>query len=201
MKLDRRSTLLLCRIAHAVAAADRAALEAALDACLVPPAMPSVAVEEAILQGIPYSGFPGAGEALGLWRERAPAPPGNPEATLLGSGEEIFEQVYGKLTSRVRRELARRHTSLEEWIVDFAYGQVMGRGTFDLATLEALGVASLLAQRRRSPLHSHLRGAIRAGWTPISLRTLINGLGDVAAPEILEFARETIEALRRSEAE
>ena len=185
---------LLCRVALAIATRRGTEVRDALDACADSSSVTDEEVEESILQGIPYSGFPGAGEALGIWREQhGPARRERPDTP--ERGPELFKRVYGDLAGRVREELARRHTKLEEWILDFAYGRVMGRGILELADLEALGVASLLGQERRSPLHSHLRGALRTGWSTEELDQLLVRLAPGASAEIITFARDTVARL------
>ena len=65
----------LCGVALAIAQARPQALQDALARCQAHSALSSRDVEEAILQGIPYSGFPGAVEALGLWHDLPDSPP------------------------------------------------------------------------------------------------------------------------------
>lgn len=192
MAIDLTRVIPLCRLSIAVAAHRRDWLEEAVEACDAEPAIARADVTEAILQGIPYSGFPGAGEALALWRERHPEETTVARSGTRADGERIFADVYGDVSDRVRRELRRRHPQLEAWIIEFAYGSVMGREVLSLAEIEALGVASLVAQKRRSPLHSHLRGALRTGWDRTGLDELLEALRDRCDPDILSFARETI---------
>ncbi|MGE3163623.1 MAG: hypothetical protein AB7O52_01815 [Planctomycetota bacterium] len=197
----------LCRVACAVARADSAALEASLMECLHEPGLDPEVVAEAILQGIPYSGFPGAVEALGLWRSHtntaiasdalglpvSPTEPPTPPPTAgLDRGAQVFAEIYGDLAPRVRAELRRRHPHLEAWIISFAYGGVMAGSRLALLTIEALGVASLLVQARRPPLHSHLRGALRTGWSSADLNALITELESQCDAETLAFARSVI---------
>ena len=183
----------LARLARAIAHAAAADTESAL-ARLEELGCTTREVDEAILQGIPYSGIPGAVEALGAWRRLRPTAdvptiaPFDPTAR----GEEMFEAVYGAPAPRVRDELGRRHPTLEEWVIQFAYGRVMGRGVLPLADLEALGVASLLAQRRLAPLHSHLRGARRAGWEGEALHRLIDALAPECDPDTVAAAHDLI---------
>ncbi|MCA8961956.1 MAG: carboxymuconolactone decarboxylase family protein [Planctomycetes bacterium] len=186
----------LCRVAWAIGRRDSTRLDAALDACAASESRCHVV--EAILQGIPYSGFPSAIEALGRWsdRERAggfaadrPVEVEGSDSERVTRGRQIFEAVYGRLTDRVLSTLRSRHPDLERWILGFAYGRVMGRGHLELADLEALGVASLLGQGLLAPLHSHLRGAHRMGWSKEDLRNLVRLLAadDSAGIRALEI--------------
>jgi 4-carboxymuconolactone decarboxylase len=146
---------------------------------------PPERIAELLLQGIPYSGFPGAVEALGALRELAPP-----------SDEEIpptFRAVYRGGAEGVREALTTRHPVLAQWILGFAYGTVMERGVLDLATIEGLAVASLVGQRRRAPLHSHLRGALRNGWSGPALRELLSRLEAESDPATIDFARAVID--------
>ena len=160
---------------------------------------PPDAIAEAILQGIPYSGFPGAVEALGALKDVCEARGVGREfrsrASRVAPSEETppaFLAVYRHGSDAVRGALRDRHPDLERWILDFAYGEVMGRDRLSLEAMEGLAVASLLAQRRRTPLHSHLRGALRNGWTKGALADLLRGLESKADPETLAFARATL---------
>jgi 4-carboxymuconolactone decarboxylase len=70
----------------------------------------------------------------------------------------------------------------------------MGRPGLDLATREILNVALLSATDFTLQLHSHLRGALRAGVDPGLLRVVL-----LAATEHLPAARRE-DHLRRLEA-
>ena len=200
-KIDLERAIALGRMAIAIATPGKSGpgdVEAALDAVAEQATIEPEQVEESILQGVPYSGIPGAVEALGSWRRRSPlasAPGEPPKESLATVGAKIFDEVYGDLGLRVRSELRKRHPVLERWIIEFAYGRVMGRSRLPLADIEALGVASLLAQERRAPLHSHLRGARRAGWSVEELQAYLAGLEPWCDPETLAYARETVENL------
>ncbi|MEM7167853.1 MAG: carboxymuconolactone decarboxylase family protein [Planctomycetota bacterium] len=191
----------LCRIALAVAQARSDRLDAALAVCASAPEISDRDVEEAILQGIPYAGFPGAVEALGAWRALAGAASSEAEsgpsivsanATRRDQGAALFHEVYGDVDARVLGELRRRHEDLESWILEFAYGRVLCRPHLPLPLREALGVASLLAQGRRAPLHSHLRGALRCGLPQADLLALLDALADWCDDEVIDFARERV---------
>ncbi len=193
--------VLLCRVSLAVGAARPADLESALKLCQQSQQVTHSDVEECLLQGIPYSGFPGAGEGFSLWSqlqsETSTAPgasPSSPPPQVPLTGEAIFDSVYGSVSASVQDILRQQHPQLHRWVLDFAYGEVMGRGIFPLHELEALGVASLLGQKRRTQLHSHLRGALRCGWEPRPLKRLLESLSRWSDPDIQEFACSVVEA-------
>ncbi len=196
----------LCEVALAVATPHRTRTDAALRACVGIAGLAPADVVEAVLQGIPYSGVPGAVEALTAWRrilEAEGRPWPNPVAAIPSedscetAGSENFRAIYGEQAPRVRAELGRLHPDLEAWVIEFCYGRVMGRGRLPLRAVEALAVASLLGQERRMPLRSHLRGALRTGWDAASLRLLVERLAPNCSPEIVAFARSILSDSKR----
>jgi len=66
----------------------------------------------------------------------------------------------------------------------------MDSSWLDAAQIESLAVASLIGQGRMSPLHSHLRGALRTGVKASELKELLDSLEPLAHPEVLEASRE-----------
>ncbi|MDE0960328.1 MAG: carboxymuconolactone decarboxylase family protein [Planctomycetota bacterium] len=184
-----------CRLSFALAAPERldprSALDKALEWAVEHNALFSV--EQAILLSIPYSGFPAAVETLGWLRQKHPQAQPPPEPVPDSATESIFQQVYGDGEPKVRASLRHRHPDLEAWIIDFAYGTVMSSSSLPTATIEALAVSSLIAQGRMTPLHSHLRGALRSGLAPQSIVTLLDSLQDVALPRVLQEARQLLQ--------
>jgi len=197
MAADPRRFAPLARLAFAIADPRALPVESAVVAALAAGIEPE-RIAEAILQGIPYSGFPGAIEALGELRSHSRFAPLEPRATLPAdpaappAPPAAFRAVYREGADAVRAALRERHPDLERWILSFAYGEVMGRGILTLAELEGLAVGSLIGQRRRTPLHSHLRGALRTGWSAVELTALLDELAPVAEGETLAFARAVI---------
>jgi len=197
MRVDPRGFAPLARLALAIADPRALAVDAALAAALAAGAEPP-RIAEAILQGIPYSGFPGAVEALGLLHDHvrftplAPRPGVTEDPADPAGLPAAFRAVYRDGASAVRAALRERHPDLERWILGFAYGEVMGRGILSLAELEGLAVGSLVGQRRRTPLHSHLRGALRTGWSAGDLGTLLGTLAPEADAATLAFARAVV---------
>lgn len=185
----------LARISLAVAQADLQRLDAALAACAADPEISAATVAETILQGVPYAGFPGAVEALGAWSalagaSSAEASAGAAPAAARDAGARLFREVYGDVDQRVLAELRKRHPDLESWILEFAYGRVLCRDALPLAVREVLGVASLLGQGRRSPLHSHIRGALRCGLAVDAMLELLDALAPWCDAAVIEFARQ-----------
>jgi len=125
-------------------------------------------LREALLQLVPYAGFPRAIAALGVAREVLGAPDGAVDASAEGEGgSALFDRVYGPTAREVRRALGSSHPALEAWTLRFAYGVVLSRaGTLDLETRELLAVAILTALGDLpDPLLGHMRACLRVGTT------------------------------------
>ena len=200
MKIDPEQFRFLAEIAYAIADPASPPAEEAIGRAHAA-GLSAASIAEAILQGIPYSGFPGAVEALGSLRSIARSSSEEPDSRRPrgeenpGANDETppaFTAVYREGASAVRAALRERHPALERWIIEFAYGEVMGRDEFGMFELEGLAVASLIAQRRTTPLHSHLRGALRNGWSSENLNALVETLATDGDPATIAFAREII---------
>lgn len=185
-----------CHLSFALAAPERLPVEAALSDALKNHSAEEV--EETILQSIPYSGFPAAVEALGWLRQLHPTASSKRSASSAATAD-LFDSVYGAARERVLDSLRKRHPDLEHWIEQFAYRTVMDSSWFDAAQIESLAVASLIAQGRMSPLHSHLRGALRTGVKSAELKDLLDSLEPLAHPEVLEASRELLRQLTLKE--
>lgn len=131
-------------------------------------------VEEALLQSHLFLGYPAALSALAAWRERVPEPP--PETDPLAGpgaadarrerGEETCRRVYGRAYDKLRDRVGSLHPALDRWMVSEGYGKVLARPGLPLVDRE-LCIAAVLAVLGHGPqLHSHVRGALRAGAEP-----------------------------------
>lgn len=152
--------------------------------------VPAAAQREALLQVVPYAGFPRALAALqalaaaGLRVADAPeAAPDLPGDQRAAAGRAAFEAVYGETATRVREGLRQLDPLLPAWTEEFAYGRVLARPELALAEREVLAVAVLSALGGLpDPLLGHMRGAARLGVAPAELATLLAGLpGSVPA--------------------
>jgi 4-carboxymuconolactone decarboxylase len=158
----------LLRAAACAARGDRAGLAAAAARALAAdPGRGRARLREALLQGVPFAGFPRTIVAL---REVAAAlgPPGTaPPEPPPEAGAATFGRVYGEGAAAVRAGLAALDPALERWTIGFAYRQVLAReGALDLRERELLAVAVLAALGGLDePLRGHVRGALRAGAT------------------------------------
>ncbi len=136
-----------------------------------------VAVEEAILQSHLFLGFPAALRGMRIWRrmredagasgEAAPVEADRRSGEWEDRGEEVCRRVYGSAYGELRRNVGRLHPDLDAWMIRDGYGKVLARTGLDLAARELCIVATLAADGSpRQTLHSHLRGALRAGAGP-----------------------------------
>jgi len=152
------------------------------------------AVEEVLLQGYLFAGYPAALNAFRIWREASgrAAPNAVPDDPALWArrGPEVFAIVYGDQAERLRVNAAALHPDLERWALNEGYGKVLGRAGLDLATRE-LCVAALLASLDAEPqLYAHLRGAINAGATEDEVEDALREAGRGMSPERARAARE-----------
>ena len=156
-------------VSAALAARDPAGLELALSAARAA-GVEGRRVEEALLQGYLFLGYPSALEALALWRalsgtEAAPAlgPLDEDPAGWPARGEEVCRRVYGGQYLRLRERVRALHPELEAWMVTEGYGKVLGRPGLELRVRELCIAALLAVLGAPRQLHAHLRGALNTG--------------------------------------
>lgn len=180
-----------------------AALEEAARACGEGTLTPGE-LEEALLQSYLFVGFPAALAAMSAWRERIgrgpakdptdPLAPVERAADREARGEEVCRTIYGPLYEKLRANVRRLHPDLDRWMIREGYGKVLGRPGLGLADRELCNVALLAAAARGPQLHSHLRGALRAGAGPDAVeRALGAGLSRLEDAD----RRASLEALWR----
>lgn len=172
----------LVRVSAALASRDGDRLGRALDEAAARAA--PLEIEEVLLQSYLFLGYPAALWALGLWRERSPAPAGPGTAVDAAlwreRGEAVCERVYGGQYGRLRENVARLHPDVEQWMLVEGYGKVLGRPGLSLRTRELCIVALLVGQDARPQLYAHLRGALNAGGSADD----VSGALAVAAEEL-----------------
>ncbi|MBL8899065.1 MAG: carboxymuconolactone decarboxylase family protein [Planctomycetes bacterium] len=165
--LDARAAL-LCAVLGALAVSERELLAAAFDLAREI-GIERAALEELLLQGTLFGGFPRTVEAFQLlrtrWGPRAPMPaiPRPAPEPAFAAGEALFDRIYAELAPAVRRELFELHPALAHWIAEHAYRAVLARTELDAATRELAAVTALAASGCRRQLLSHARGAVRCG--------------------------------------
>ena len=124
--------------------------------------------EEALLQVVPYAGFPCVIRAFGAVLNVLP--PSRAETSerlqeVAARGRTTFETVYGDTADPIQRALHARHPLLAAWIREFAYGRVLSRqGVLTLREREHLAVSILTALGGlEAPLLGHMRAMGRLG--------------------------------------
>jgi len=152
---------------------------------------------EALLQVLPYAGFPRSLSALlvfdgVLGETKEPEGPTPPRDVLIARGEGVFRRVYGGAADTILANIARAHPSLPEWILGDAYGKVLARPGLDLPTREVLGVALLTALDQPEQLQGHIRGGLRVGASAEQLQEAVEIAAALISPEAGERARERL---------
>ena len=134
---------------------------------------PALWLEELLLTGVLYVGFPRAIVAWTVYRRLEPDPaPGSEPSDYarwqewLERGEAACREVYGKHYEQLRHNIGALHPVLEQWMVVDGYGKTLSRSGLDLLRRELCSVAMLVPQGVPRQLVAHLRGAINAGATP-----------------------------------
>lgn len=93
-------------------------------------------------------------------------------------GLATLETITGGGTAQLRDSLADLAPELGDWIVDFAYGDVVSRPGLDLRTRELVTVGALTALGNAAPqLRAHIKGALNAGCSPREIVEVILQMG------------------------
>jgi len=159
-------------------------------------------MEEVLVQAYLFVGFPGALNALALWREvqargsghdaggadgdvrvdspsREDLPPDEQEER----GEEICRRVYGERYEDLRSNIRRLSPDLDRWMIREGYGKVLGRPGLDLAVRELCIVGLLAVLDAPVQLYSHLRGALGVGADSVEVEEALWAVDDLMDPE------------------
>ena len=191
----------VCVIAAAAAVGARDDLERELataqDAGVEP-----ARILEALLQVVPYAGYPRAITALGIARKTIE---GVFAADDLGAeraaerGRATFEAVYGDTTPGVLSGLEARDPVLARWTIEHAYGRVLCRdGVLTLLERELLAVSILTAMGGlEAPLLGHMRAVLRLGGTEDDVRTAVQVVPASFGEAHRDAARALIERLHK----
>jgi 4-carboxymuconolactone decarboxylase len=174
MSLDPK-TLALVRVAAATATGDETTLR---DRMVVArgATVPTLWVEELLLQSFLNVGYPLALVAFGVWRSVA----GPVQESGGGEGESIAHpdwerwttrgveacgEVYGRTFHKLMLNLRALHPAIEPLVVVDAYGKILGRPGLDSKKREICTLAAIAMQNAPRQLHAHLRGALNTGST------------------------------------
>ena len=170
MSLDPH-TLALVRIAVATATGDEDKLRKRMTAARAA-GVPSLWVEELLLQSFLNVGYPLTLVAFGVWRSVA-GPVGGGE-----TGEPIAHpewerwtkrgvaacgEVYGRTYHKLMLNLRALHPAIEPLVVVDAYGKILGRPGLDSKRRELFTLGAIAMQNTPRQLHAHLRGALNTG--------------------------------------
>ena len=166
-----RPTVALVRLAAIVAIGDEPTLRLAMAAAAR--AIPTMWVEELVLQSYLFAGFPRALNAAREWRKASGLPaPADDEGIDYGRsdewrarGESTCAKVYGPFYERLRHNIAELHPALDGWMIVDGYGKVLSRDGLDLLRRELCIVATCAVARQDRQLHSHLHGVLHVGGT------------------------------------
>ena len=163
-------TLALIRVAMAVARGDERAIRDRMQAARGA-GVPTLWMEELLLQCFLNVGYPLALAAFGLWREVEGAPPDGGEALLHADhgrwakrGKVLCAEVYGRTYHKLLLNLRALHPALEALVVVDAYGKILSRPGLDSARREIFTLAAITMLQAPRQLHAHLRGVLNFGW-------------------------------------
>jgi len=89
-------------------------------------------------------------------------------------GLKTFQDVAGTPRTAIMESFLDVAPELGQWIIDFAYGEVLSRPQLDLRTRQLATVAALTAMGKAAPqLKSHIGGALNVGCKPIEVIEVI----------------------------
>ena len=89
-------------------------------------------------------------------------------------GRAALDVINGGETEQRLAQLKEFAPEMFDWIVDFAYGDVVSRPALDLRTRELATVAALTALGNAAPqLRAHIGGALNAGCAPREILEVI----------------------------
>jgi alkylhydroperoxidase/carboxymuconolactone decarboxylase family protein YurZ len=138
------------------------------------------ALREVILQSYLHDGYATALEGMAQLDSHWPG-----ETTPIETGEysmheqweergrRLFEEIYGDVSARVEANARELSPELALWMIVEGYGKVLSRGVLTTYERELGTTAVLILKRRPRQLFSHIRGCLRTGVSPNTLKRLI----------------------------
>jgi 4-carboxymuconolactone decarboxylase len=163
-------------------------------------------VAAAGLQVVPYGGFPRAIETLGLIAaglddtpagEPLPTPSPRSPDDIRADGRATFQRIYGEKTEDVLAQLEALHPELANHVLDAAYGRILASPALPLGERELLAVAALALAALPAPLGSHIRGALRNGFTPAAVEDILHASSSLADDCALPVIQQALDRLSR----
>jgi 4-carboxymuconolactone decarboxylase len=127
--------------------------------------------DELLLQSVLMVGWPRTLLAAAHWRKAigVGATGGDDDldyalhAEWTRRGEETCRLIYGDNYARLRENVRGLHPALDAWMLTEGYGRTLSRPGLDLVRRELCIIAQTAVLNTPRQLHSHLRGALRAG--------------------------------------
>ena len=176
--LDPPTIALVC-VATAIAKGDEVVLRNRMRAARGA-GVPSLWVEELLLQSLLNVGYPLALAAFAVWREVAGPIKDTGEPLAHGvwlqwqeRGAKLCAEVYGRAYHKLLLNLKGLHPALEALVVVDAYGKVLARPGLDARRRELCTLAAIAMLTAPRQLHAHLRGALNTGWTREDVDTVL----------------------------
>src|SRR5713101_9189536 len=156
--------------------------------------VPTLWIEELLLQSMLVVGYPLALVAFAAWRGvGGPAPVEGDGAEDLAHadweswaarGAAVCREVYGRAYHKLLVNLRALHPALEDLVLVDAYGKVIGRPGLDLKRRELCTVATTAVLGTAEQLHSHLRGALNTGASVAEIDAVLGAIdGDLDAEQ------------------
>jgi 4-carboxymuconolactone decarboxylase len=151
---------------------------------------PRADVEETLLQGVLFCGFPRVVTAFeelqAAWPSDTPPRPGAlPAGEQVEAGRALFAAIYGRNAASVAAMLQSFHPDFHAFVLEVAYGRVLSRPGLAARDRELIGAGVLAVQGQMRQFVAHARGALHLGATRAELRGVLGAaLGADAAAAI-----------------
>ncbi len=148
-------------------------------------------VEETLLQAVLFCGFPRAISGFEALQKTWPAatPPSGgelPPTEQADAGNQLFQTIYGKNDTAVRKMLRSFHGELHDFVMQAAYARVLTRPAMPPQLRELIATGTLAVMQQAPQMVAHGRGAMNFGADSTALfETLVTATGNVPLSEIL----------------
>ena len=117
---------------------------------------------------------------------------------LRARGMATLRKVYGKQAAKLLEHLDDLQPGLGKRITEHAYGTVMARTGLSLAERELATVVVLFIEGYQRQLYSHIRGALRTGVSPATLKAVLRCAGRTARKDVRK-AISTVDEIVRTQ--
>lgn len=154
--------------------------------------------DELLLQSVLMVGWPRTLIAAALWRKAigVGATAGDDDldyaahAEWTRRGEDTCRMIYGDNYSRLRENVRSLHPALDSWMVTEGYGRTLSRPGLDLVRRELCIIAQTAVLNTPRQLHSHLRGALRAGAAVATIDAALTAVNPFVSYEDWKSVKE-----------